>query len=520
MLIKKYGTKIAFILILLITIFLRFYDLPKTMQWWDGDAAEDAVYAYHITKFNEEIYTGRSPVGGKGLIAKSPLIYYFFSLAWLFSDSPVGYGVIYALINVLLVVFVYLLAKCFVNEKASLGLMLMISLSWCFSYVSRQTFSHASILIGWLPLVIYFLWKSLNKRSWGYLFIFIATLFGGLHIHHSILSIFPVLVLWGVISYKRIYKKTNKFRRIILGLFVLLMLVLWLGMTTKLSGFYEQYKVLSLVTNGGVEMNQWLVNCWEILLTSSREMFKNESQLLAGVFFAIVYFGLIILGIYDYKKKRGQDLFKTTFLGSLITSVFVAAWMGGVESVERFYVVIYYPLWLLAFVYVIWRWKIWIGWIVLIFYLLAGTGILADKSQGLFWPRYSGGLIEAEMVAKEILADAKNRTENDNFKIVFYNFYTQNEFGKAIFWYLIEREMGREMLNIKQYPPFSIYLEEKYPSKVIYLVCTNKPKWGNYDKCQEIYKKNNPEKNFIEVVKIKEDKEGEWPYVLFRFKEV
>lgn len=520
MFIKKYGTKICFGLILLVTVFLRFYDLPGTMQWWDGDTAEDAVYAYHITKFGEEIVTGRSPVGGKGLIAKSPLIYYFFSIVWLFGDSPIGYGVMYALINILLVVVIYLIANHFMDKKASLGLMLMMALSWCFNYVSRQSFSHASILIGILPISIYLLLKSIAKKSWGYLMLFLGTLFGCLHIHHSVLTLFPVLLFWGAVSFKSMAKKISKWQKWGLVFFGIFMLVMWLRVTTDFGHFYQQGKALSLITKSEINVEEWVKNCGEILAKSSLEMFRTENALVAVVFWGIVYFGLTAWNFHDYFKKDKKNFFKSIFLLSLLLSVFGAAWLGGREAAERFYVVIYYPLWLLAFVYVIWRLKVLSGWLICVFYLLAGIGILANKNQGYFLPRNSGGLREAERAAEEILNDARANKLNDNFGIKFYNLYTQNEFGKAIFWYPIERKLGREMLNIKQYPPFSIYLEEKHPGKVTYLLCANKPVWEKYGDCERIFLENNLEKKFIEVIKIKEEKEGEWPYILFRFREV
>ena len=94
---SKKITGIILGIVVLLSMFLRFNRLSETMLWWDGDTAEDMTIAAHIVDFGEKISTGRESVGGGKLIVKSYLIYYLLAGAWLFTDSPISVGALYAL---------------------------------------------------------------------------------------------------------------------------------------------------------------------------------------------------------------------------------------------------------------------------------------------------------------------------------------------------------------------------------------------------------------------------------------
>lgn len=519
--IRKNWAEIILVLIFLTVVFLRFYRLPETMLWWDGDSAEDMTFAYHMTHFGEKISTARGSVGGGTLLAKSFLIYYLFAGAWLLTNSPIGIGILYALSSVLLVVGIYVVSRYFMGKKYSLILTLMVCFNWYFIYISRVTF-HTSLLISLLTVIVWLFLKSWQSRSWKIFVLFILILFSSLHVHYSVLTVFPMLCVWGLINYFRVTKNRKGWIKILIMLLVLLLLGVWVKVTYN-EKWLDQFRVLSLVTNSNLGVRDLWQNCQQILIVSFRQLLRIEDIWLIRIFFVIVYGGLGWLTIFDYRKKN-LYFRKSLFIISLIICVFGAAWMGGSEAVNRFYVMLYFPWWLLALAYVISRFSEfglifkYVGYLIFGIYLILGTNVINYKKGENLLPVNSGGLRESEVVSKKILADSKINLIKD-FNIVFYNEYTQqDQFGKAIFWYWIEKTLDKKMIKIEEYHPFSVYLTEINTSKTTYLICSGGTEWKEYKNCEKVFLKNHPDKKYI-VEKVGENSSGEWPYMLFKFRE-
>jgi hypothetical protein len=520
--VKKNWIGITLVLIVLVAIFLRFYKLSTTMLWWDGDPAEDMTFAYHMTHFGDKISTARGSVGGGTLLAKSFFIYYVFAAAWLLTNSPIGVGILYALSSVLLVVGMYAVGGYFMSKKYSLILALMVCFNWYFIYLSKLTF-HTSLLTSLLTLIVWLFLKSWQGRSWKIYILFILALFSTLHVHYSVLTVFPVLFVFGLINYFRVTKDKKRWVGVLITLLSLVSFGVWVNITYS-ENWLDQFQVLSLVTKSSLGIKDLWQNCQQILIVSFWQIFRTKDIWLIGIFFIIVYGGVGWLTIFDYRKKN-PFFIKSLFIFSVMISVFGVVWMGGGEAVNRFYVKLYFPWWLLALTYVIWRfsehWLVfkYCGYLILGIYFVLGTNILNYKKGDGLLPLYSGGLKESEVVSKKILTDSKLNSIND-FNIVFYNVYTQqDQFGKAIFWYWIEKILDRKMIKIVEYHPFSVFFTEINKSDITYFVCSDGMEWSEYENCEKLFLKNHSDKKY-EMVKIEENDTGEWRYKLFRFTEL
>lgn len=515
---KKIFTEVFLGIIVLISMFLRFYKLPETMLWWDGDTAEDMTIAAHIVDFGEKISTGRESVGGGKLIVKSYLIYYFLAGAWLFTDSPISVGILYALSSVLVVVGMFYIGKYFLEEKYSLILALMVAINWYFNFLSRALF-HASLVVSVVVLIIWALLKSEKEKSWEFYILFILVLFTSLHIHQSVFTILPIILIWAGVFYFRITNNKSKTIKRIIIIWTVILLGIWLKVTFNQT-LFDQFQVVNLIIKSHLSFGELLNNSGEILLESSKQLLGNINIWWRFFFLITIYVLLGFLVIYDFFKK---NIFfkKSLFIYSLIIGIFGAAWMGGTDAVHRFYVSYYFPFWCLAWIYVWWRlsrfsivYK-YLAYLILAVYLVLEVWVLSNNRMT------SGGFIESKKIAQNIIVNAQINSI-ENFSITFYNTYTQfDNFGKAILWYHIEKILDKQMVKIVQWPPFIEYLTEINPGKTTYLLCSkvSNVDWADYENCEKVFIKNHQDKKY-QIFKLDEEYYGDWPYKLFRFDQV
>ncbi|HBP51355.1 MAG: hypothetical protein US68_C0016G0010 [Candidatus Shapirobacteria bacterium GW2011_GWE1_38_10] len=521
--IKKNHISILFGLVVLVAVFLRFYNLPERM-WWEGDSAEDITIAYHISNFGESIRTGRSNVGGGELIKNS--YFYFYLLAGIHSlgDSALSVGAFFALNSVLLVVFIYFAGKYFVNSRLALVLAVMVTLNSYLNFVSIISIYNIInlMVVGMLWLFLKF-WQN---RSWKFFMGYILVLFVTLHGNYSVLTIFPIYVFWGIVGYFRATREKGKLIKCLTIIWPLSLLGLWMVVTYRGGGIFDQFKVVNLITRSGLGMGE-LWNNWEQILTVSAGYLWNMTNTwLIVIFYSIVYLGLGFLVIYDY-RQRNLFFQKSIFLLSLIAGIFLTGFMGGGETVDRYYVLFYYPLWLLSMVYVWgrfskfgWIWKYGVGLMVIVC-LIMGMNIL-DKNRGTgLINRNSSGMKESELLADKIMRDSKVNLI-DNYNIVFYNKHTQlDHFGGSIFWYPIEKRLGTQKVKIVEYSGGE-YLEEINTSKDSYLVCydyESSGRWVRFNDCEKLFIEKHADKKY-KIIKVEEGAEGDWFYKLYRIKEL
>lgn len=519
---KKHWIEIFFGVIVVVSIFLRFYKLSERM-WWDGDMAEDVTIAYHISNFKETIQNGRSNVGGKQLIANSYFYFYLLATVYFLGNSALSVGMFFALNSVLLVVFVYFLAKYFVDVKYALILAAMIAFNSYFIFLSSVSCYNLINLM--VVVLIWIFLKSWQERNIKYFWVYLVVLMMTLHGNYSILTIFPVFIFWSILGYFRLTNGRGKKIKLITIMLPIFLLGIWLIVTFQGGDFFDQFRIVNLVTKSNLGIRELGNNWIQILVTSAGFLLKIKNLWLIVIFYFTIYFGLVYLVIYDYRKKNIY-FHKSFLLLSLVAGVFGAGWLGGEVVVNSFYVVFYYSLWFLSLVYVWWRFSLFkkffmYGFALIIFiYFVFGMNISDGRLKLMSIEKGSGGLKESEMISNLILADSEINLIS-NFMIVFYDKYTQlDNFGASIFWYPIEKKTGIPRVRIIEYP-YGEYLKEIKSSRETYLVCydyESSGKWIRYVDCEKLFLEKHSEKKYT-VKKIVEGKEGDRLYKVFRFNE-
>ena len=333
----------------------------------------------------------------------------------------------------------------------------------------------------------------------------------------------PIFVVWGLINYFRVSKEKSRGVKSIIIFWSILLLGIWIIVTSHHGGgHFSQLKIFNLVAANGFELKDLWNNWMQIFATSARHFLSTKNMGMIIFFWLVLYGGMGYWCLRDW-RKNDKNFFNSIFLFSLILGVFGAGWMGGTVVVERLYVLFYYPLWILSFGYVIWRFsKInlilkYISYLILLTYLILVTNVL-NMERGLFFEKtYRGGWEESGIIVKEILANSQQNSI-ENYNIVFYNKYTQfDNFGKTIFWYPIEKTLNQKKIELVQ-EPYGIYFREIETSKTTYLVCYDYKTsglWDKFETCEKLFEEKHPDIKYL-IEKIADGTKDDWSYRVFR----
>jgi len=127
--IKKYLTfeNIFLLIILLVAIYLRFYNLENTFMF-QSDQARDAIIVSNIFKEKDPVFIG--PVTSIGNMYLGPF-YYYFMLPFLYLSYPNPIGPVYAVaaLSVITVALIYLITKKIFNQKMAILATIFFALS-------------------------------------------------------------------------------------------------------------------------------------------------------------------------------------------------------------------------------------------------------------------------------------------------------------------------------------------------------------------------------------------------------
>lgn len=162
--IKKYFTleNIFLLIILVIAIYLRFYNLENTFMF-QGDQGRDALIVSNIFKEKDPVFIG--PVTSIGNMYLGPF-YYYFMLPFLYLSYPNPIGPVYAVatLSVITVALIYFISKKVFNQQIAV-------LATIFFALSHIVVNHARF--SWNPnpapffslLMFYFSYLAVKKDS-------------------------------------------------------------------------------------------------------------------------------------------------------------------------------------------------------------------------------------------------------------------------------------------------------------------------------------------------------------------
>lgn len=191
---KKIGLEhLVIIAIIVLSIFVRFYNVPNTVQFL-GDQGRDSLVVANIFREKDLVFIG--PVTSVGNMYLGPL-YYYFMVPFLMLSFPSPLGPVYAvvLLGCLTVVLVYAVARETVGKNAAIFASLFMGLSATVVHGTR---------FSWNPnpapfvftLLLYFMYKALKTdvKNWIYVVLCFSVL---IQLHYlTLLSAAGCGVIW------------------------------------------------------------------------------------------------------------------------------------------------------------------------------------------------------------------------------------------------------------------------------------------------------------------------------------
>ena len=215
---------IIFVFILVLAIFLRFWNLAKVPPSPDWDEAAIGWNAYSILKTGKDEYGVKFPLTFRSFDDYKPPLYFYLTIPpiIIFGVNLLAVRLASAIFGVIGVIGVYFLIKIlFKKENLALLSMFFMAISPWHLQFSRIAFE-ANVALAWEILGTVFFLKAMEKKK--FLLFFSALFFGlALYTYHSARVFVPFIVFLLTITYfKRLLeiKKTILFSGIIALIFI------------------------------------------------------------------------------------------------------------------------------------------------------------------------------------------------------------------------------------------------------------------------------------------------------------
>ena len=126
-------------------------------------------------------------------------------------------------------IYIYKLARCFLDETKSMLSVILLEGCWCYSYVTGYYgFNPDVILLGMLPLMSYYFYKCMNKGGWcNWTLLGIITGFCFLNKYQTVLILIP-MAIWALVYKREVYKSPKFYWSVLLAFIIFLPHLLWL----------------------------------------------------------------------------------------------------------------------------------------------------------------------------------------------------------------------------------------------------------------------------------------------------
>jgi len=494
-----------FLLILILSVFIRSYRTDLIVSW-DGDVSRDVLMAKHIFDNGELVKSGPQIDGGYGFLANSFWYYYLLATLWAFTGSAESFFLLISLLGVSLVVFAYLIGRIILSRKCSLGVALMVAVSFWFgrgSIAQLQPF----IMQIFLTISIFYLIKFWKENRLRDLYVFIFFLVWTLHLHYSVLWLFFILSVYGGGTYWIRYRKGVYKNKGVLGpLFLYLLMILGWVWSTYIKFPFDQIFLFRLFAknSGGGIMVFISGLARNFSLKVGDHMGMGSGCLL--IFFILIYVGMFCLVFNDIKSKKNNLWVSSLFL-SMISGVIFC---GLFKTPSGYYFSCYYVIWLISLFYVLGRlfFRIFIlrltALIVVLYFLFSMMDI--EK-----WKLGSGDdFSRGRDIADKIFFDLNNHQKDDVFDVISYDKYVQiDHFGATPYWYFLEKKIGKNLVKIvNSKRENGAYFEVVGKPKRVYFICKeiSWSSWDSYKTCPVgMSSKYQPKKEDLDLIGFEKD---------------
>ena len=155
-------------------------------------------------------------------------------------------------------IYIYKLARCFIDETQSVLAVILMEGCWCYTYVTGYYgFNPDVVLLGMLPLLSYYFYKCMNKDGWfNWTMLGVITGLCFLNKYQTVLTLIP-MAIWAIMFKREVFKSPKFYWSVLLAFVIFLPHLLWL---IKYDFFPLMY------FDGELSASSWLYHITEPLM--------------------------------------------------------------------------------------------------------------------------------------------------------------------------------------------------------------------------------------------------------------
>ncbi len=260
-------------LIILLSIFLRIYNLDKVPPALFGDELDVGYQAYSLLNSGQDLYGNSWPTLLHSLSEfRAPLfIYSAVPFVAIFGLNEWGVRLPAVFWGILGILGVFLLVQKLFNKKIALIASISLAISPWHIHYSRASFE-VTMLLAFIIFATYFFIKSFDKR---YLLFISAMLFGLTpYIYSTAVVFLPLFVLILLAIFKEDILKNIKI--FIVAFFVMALILTPYGIQTLSGKSGERFNVVSIFTNISLQDKVFQAQKSERLPLEMQRFFHNK----------------------------------------------------------------------------------------------------------------------------------------------------------------------------------------------------------------------------------------------------
>ena len=216
-------------------------------------------------------------------------------------------------------IYIYKLARCFLDEKRAILSVIIMEGCWCYTYVTGYYgFNPDVILLGMLPLLTYCFYNCMHKNNWAnWLWLGIITGLCFLNKYQTVLTLLP-MAIWAFAFKRDVFKSPKFYTAVLIAFLIFLPHLHWLVQ-------YDFFPLLYF--DGELSAPSWITH-----LTAPLTFIIVQIAAIAGsVVLYFFFFWVNKKQIKIHKPENKQDLWFILLLGfvPLLVHLFMGFYSGG-----------------------------------------------------------------------------------------------------------------------------------------------------------------------------------------------
>jgi len=299
---KKNNYLILVVLIILLAVILRFWQLPQYMTFL-GDEGRDALAVKRMIVDHKFRLIG--PVTSVGNMYLGPLYYYLMLPAMMISFlSPIGPAAMVALLGILTTALIYFYGREWIGAKGSLLAAFLYAISPVVIIFSRSSWN-PNVMPFFALVSVYGIWRVWQKKQFFWLSILGITLSFALQSHWLGLLLLPTVMIFWLMTLIELLrsKKSSKlfWYQTLIGFFVFLFLtvvpLVWFDLR---HGFLNSKSFMIFITGNQNSVNFKIYEILPRLWNLFKEVFTRlvaGKDIFWGLWISLIVGSLIILKI-------------------------------------------------------------------------------------------------------------------------------------------------------------------------------------------------------------------------------